>query len=437
MDPAVLPIPGPKLEINIKKAALMLAKKEKRDADALVQKLLASNRDMVAFLDPADVWHPYFLTVLAELRSDEARRDELAEHLKLSKASEAGQSAAAAGAAQVAAAAAANKAKAEELRAAAASAKQHTVDPCPPLHRLQLAVGVEVPALMMDVMKVTAQFAAKFASTNFLETVARKQRLNNTFRFLHAEDPRHASFCGLVQAYRAVLEASEADTEERLERLVSEKFVVALAAEKTAYQKANVARKKAALLTDDELRRRLDWDYFVVVHTFDYSDLGVAKPTPVAPAAAVAVVPGAPVIATSNNSFIAPPAGSANFVAPPSGRAQQVFMSSALLSGKTGDAPKRGPPPAVAAAVVDDSYQVTHTAPQRGAAITMYHDSSSGQLVPAAHLNQHMSVAGSNMDAHAAERELERKRQREGNNLASDAEYERNMQLRQQRLERV
>jgi hypothetical protein len=426
MEAVTLPPPGPVLDDTIKKAALNLAALDKREADVRIQKILASSkRDLFPFLDAAHEWHPYFLKVLTELRSDEARRKELTEHYGQAKAAKAASSTTGGLTAAQTTKAEAEKAKEDALRVASAAAKQHTTDPSPALFSLQLAPGVEVPALALDVMKVTAQYAAKFHSTCFLETVARKQRLNNTFRFLLAEDPRHSTFCRLVRAYRALIEADEASTEDRLEKLRVDRFVLELCAEKVAFQQADVARKKAALLTDDELRRRLDWDHFAVVHTFDFKDLGVPKPA--APLPALVAQPTA-------GNFIAPPT-SGSFVSPPGmggPRPQPVFMSSALLSGTSGDAPRRQAP----AVAVVDNYEVVHSAPTR-AAITSFVDPATGQKVNAAQLQQHMTSSGSNLQAHAAEKEMERRRQREGNNLADDAEYERNMLRRQQNLERM
>ena len=430
---SMMPTPGPALDKLIKQAALNLAGRDKREAEVIMQKLLASNkREQFLFVDPTNDWYPYFIKILTELRSDEGRRKEMAEAQKAAaeqakSATSSTQAGGSVAASAQAAKAAAEKVKEETLRVATAAGKQHLVDPSPSVFSLDLAPGVEIPALMLDVMKVTAQYAAKFRATTFLESVSKKQRMNHTFRFLMSEDPRHATFCKLVTAYRALLDSSDVATEERLEKLSTDKHVLELCADKVTFLNADVARKKAALLTDDELRRRLDWDHFTVVHTFDFKDLGLPKPAAASPPPAFITPP-------TGGSFIAPPTGG-SFIGPPGMSArppvqQPTFMNPSLLSGTTGDAVRRKDP------VIVDDYEVNAVAPQR-AAITHFVDPTTGQRVNASQLQQHMSAAGTSISAHAAEKEKERKRLREGNNLADEAEYEKNMMRRQQDLQRL
>lgn len=369
-------VPGPEVREKIDKFAGRLSTREKRDADEMVAKVLASpKRDAFVFLDSSHVFYPYFLSKLSEYRQHPERAPESKE----AKAGAASSSSAPPGGPASPTAAQASTTvttrvngyvrteggsgahhsdpKREELlRQTEQEARRYLQDPFPNYYSLDLKAGtVDVPALLMDVITCTAQYVAKYGEP-FLSTVQSRQKHNPTFRFLQPDDVRHGVFKGLVASYKRILASDPETTETRLENLQKPEYVLeTVCSEKTKYAQAALARRKAALLTDDELRAKLHWATFKVVKSFTLSDLMLdgpvperrapadavaakAKPKPEAPPAPAAT-PSAPPVASEGSgpapTTIQPPGGAPTFT--------PVFMSSELVTSTTTDDPTGAP----------------------------------------------------------------------------------------------
>lgn len=164
----------------------------------------------------------------------------------------------------------------EQLAMAEREAKRDQKDPHPNIYSLQLPTGVSISRPQYDVMSLTAQCAAK-AGEEFLEQVAKNYRGNKLFSFINQEDPAYPTFQGLLYAYQCIINYNPVETQDRLE--VYERGGAPLDEVITAkgnFLTAEAARTKAALLSDDDLRKRLQWSSFVVVSSFTAADFGLA-----------------------------------------------------------------------------------------------------------------------------------------------------------------
>lgn len=171
----------------------------------------------------------------------------------------------------------------ELLEKMEAEGRRYQTDPHPSHYSLHLEDGtLEVPPLMMEFLTLTAQYVAKYGDEFLQELIAKQQRTNSSnLQFLQEQHPRHGVFLGLVESYRRILNASDAETEERLvDQFGSIAFVKGVVEDKMKYAKASLARRQAALLTDEALRARLQWSYFQVLHTFSLSDVMLDGPVP-------------------------------------------------------------------------------------------------------------------------------------------------------------
>ncbi|EKF30791.1 hypothetical protein MOQ_005388 [Trypanosoma cruzi marinkellei] len=169
----------------------------------------------------------------------------------------------------------------EALRQAEIEAQRYLEDPFPNRYSLDLHHGtINMPALTLSYMTCTAQYVAKYGE-RFMKDILARYRNNAAFRFLNSEDVRHSVFMKLVESYRLILHHDPDEVEDRLERYRSAREILdTVCEEKMKYAKAAIARRKAALLTDEELRDRLEWNVFTVVHQFSLSDLGLDGPMP-------------------------------------------------------------------------------------------------------------------------------------------------------------
>jgi hypothetical protein len=157
--------------------------------------------------------------------------------------------------------------------------RQHVKDSLPDQFSLDLQEGeVEVPVATAELMSAIALFCAKYdpaLSGESLNSLRRRYNADATFRFLSSEDSLHRTFVSMVRAYRLILDVDFPDVENRLENLLQPKSILQEAHKKAEFLKAEIARRKAALLTDDVLRARLEWDHFHVVKSFTAADLGL------------------------------------------------------------------------------------------------------------------------------------------------------------------
>ncbi|CAM39206.1 hypothetical protein, conserved [Leishmania braziliensis MHOM/BR/75/M2904] len=330
-------VPGPELREKVDAFAARLSALDRRKADEMVAKLLASSkRNQFLFVDTSHIFFPYFLSKLTEFRQHPELRPQ--------KPSEHKDSVGAAGGEKGAAtttktgtitrtmggtAGAKSDPKREELlRQTEAEARRYLEDPFPNHYSLDRKAGtVDVTALLMDVLSTTAQYTAKYGD-KFLAAVKGKQRHNPIFHFLHEDDVRHGMFCKLVESYRRILSFDEEETETRLENLQSQSYLLGtVCEEKMKYAKAALARRRAALLTDEELRGRLQWTLFSVVKTFRLSDLQLDGPVPETAASKQRAAPAA------NATFISPAFTSTTTSRPRAGEVTGPVTPAAAASG--------------------------------------------------------------------------------------------------------
>lgn len=443
--------PGPELEPKIKVIAAKLSKMTKSAADDLVKKLLSSARAAeVFFVDPSDMFYPYFLQQLTLFRSDTKLADAALLAAKEKEATGAASapvvSTTAAGRTQRSG----GNVSEEVLRQIEGEAKQCTKDAHPDIFDVNRDGTVECYPKAFNLMSVTAQYVAKYGQP-FLNAVRRKHADSDAFKFLKADDPRYVVFKELEVAYQTILCSTDEEAEERLERYSSPDQFLKICEAKAQFMRGEIARKKASLLTDDELRRRLEWDAFTVVQSFTIKDLGLNASSFLTSTAAPAV---------DSSRFLAPPqavhhspAERSRYVAPPAGvQTQATFMSSTLVrsadpslsslssgsssvsayprppqasSSHSGGlppvAPYLQPPPRTTPSSADDSYQ-TRTAYTHRPAIEHFVDPETGERLPINRAHEYGAAQGA-----AAVDTTKRAREESAAQLASDEEYGRNV----------
>lgn len=320
--PPTIIIPGPELAHKINQFASKLSTYDKRRAEELIAKTLASQkRSKFLYIEPSHIFYPYFLQKLTEYRQNpslriekeekkqggggaggEAERGEKgdeqpqrpggdAEAKEMETSGKGGTigtttSTTSGGRIQVKGGTIVTDDPIREalLRKVEEEARKYEQDPHPTRYRLNLEEGtLEVPPLIMELISISAQYVAKYG-TPFLEALQAKQQRRNSvsFQFLEEKDPRYQLFTSLVETYRLILDATDdVQTEERLvDHLHEREYVEQMIMEKMKYVKATLARRQAALLTDEVLRQKLQWSYFEVLHTFTLSDLLLDGPVP-------------------------------------------------------------------------------------------------------------------------------------------------------------
>lgn len=297
--------PGPELAEHIRRVAASLSKKSVADAQMMMNKVISTaRRDQFLFFEVTNIFHPYFLSVLNDMRNNPALADEVrakAEEAKASTTTSTTAAATAPSSATVAAATASSAVvvPAKLLRTVQEEAFQQIEDPHPLLYTLDLSQRNELSHAQFSIMSVTAQYAAKFGAA-FLDAVQQTQVARATssssgssshsvggagnFKFLHPDDPWHYPFLKLVTAYATIVQSDPEAVEERLEAWSTKEGFLATCDAKRAFLAAEIARRKAALLTDDDLRQRLEWDVFEVVKSFSIAQLGLEPQVVSAPA---------------------------------------------------------------------------------------------------------------------------------------------------------
>ncbi|EPY37130.1 hypothetical protein STCU_00167 [Strigomonas culicis] len=312
----------------------------------MIAKLLATNRrNEFIFVESSHIFYPYFLSMLTEFRAHPEKRPQKTGKTEGTAAAAPTTAAAATatatrmttgadGVVRTEGGTAPKDAKREELIwRMEQEARRYLDDPFPSHYALDLKEDtIDLPPFAMDLMALTAQYSAKYGEL-FLRSVEAKQKRNPNFRFLQDGDVRHGVLQQLVEAYRRILAFDPDATETRLEQMGERHYVLdTVVAEKTKYAQAALARRQAALLTDDQLRATLNWSAFKVVKAFSLNDLlldGVVPPTATSHQrhAAVRLAPPPPPSVAAATE----PAGGGG--APPS--FAPVFMSANLLSGTT------------------------------------------------------------------------------------------------------
>jgi hypothetical protein len=291
--------PGPELKVKIDRVAAGVAEKPH-----MAGKLLASARkEEFAFLTEGHEFYPYYLSKLHEFKEN----PEAAAKLRP----------AAPGAPGTTAAAPSRPAEPEKksaLQLAMEQAREKaalTADPHPDLYSIPMVgMNTALPALELDMMRAAAAYCAKVGG-DFMDLLLVRHANSPGFDFLRKDHPRHQVFQALTSAYTRILEGPDTAA---LERDCGEGCVEAIRSvceEKKAFSLAEQARRKAAQLSEPELRQRLTWTEFTVVGRFSLLDLGIRT---VAAAAAATRVP--PLTATTGAAATTAAAGGSGNAVP-------------------------------------------------------------------------------------------------------------------------
>ena len=273
--------PGPELAQHIRRVAASLSKKTTHEADVMMKKVITSaRREEFLFFESNNIFHPFFLSVLNEMRTNPSLADEVRAKAEETKTTTTTATATSSNNSTPAAAA---TVPAKLLRSVQEEAFQQQEDPHPVLYTFDVSQRGTLSHAQFATFSWTAQYAAKFGPA-FLSAVlqshaARASASGALFKFLHPDDPWHQPFLKLVNAYATIVLSDPEVVEERLEALSTREGFLATCSAKRSFLTAEIARRKAALLTDDDLRQRLEWDVFTVLKSFTVAELGLEQPT--------------------------------------------------------------------------------------------------------------------------------------------------------------
>lgn len=296
---AGIAVPLGKMRARIEHLATILVNVEAtKGADVAARQRNKAAEDTVKcpFLSPEHPYFPFFEMRLREFKENPSLMPKIKTRAEVEAENAANSSAAAAATsstAQEEAAERERRVREEQLALAEQQAKRDRTDPHPSVYGLHIPAGVSVSKPVYDVMMVTAQCGAKGGEA-FLKRVAKEKEGNRLFSFLSENDPAHPTFLSLLYAYVHILHYKAEATQDRLEAYEKggARLEEVLSA-KAAFLTAEAARAKAAVLTDDELRKRLEWNTFTVKKSFSALELGLVTKESVAEAEAAAAA-GAP-----------------------------------------------------------------------------------------------------------------------------------------------
>lgn len=169
------------------------------------------------------------------------------------------------------------------LKAARAKAEASRPEPLEPPPDDQFSLPVMNPppnALALDVMRLAAQFVAKFG-TEFQVSLSEKERRNPLFDFLKPMHPHFLAFQRLIDAYKIILDKGKVK-ERLLSQLKKQADDSDVLLNETWYihdWECQRAEKKHEAALDEREKVRLaqiDWHDFVVVATIDFDDAEIA-----------------------------------------------------------------------------------------------------------------------------------------------------------------
>lgn len=263
-------VPGADLQKSIVKVAIKLAQKSAKEAEALIAKLVAKKGDSMPYLVEGHTYYPYFRSQyealtkegvsneLAAAAAGKSKDNEVSEMVLEGERNEELR----------------QQARKEQLADAEKESKGNRTDPFPRMYSLELDPGVAIQRPVFDCMSTTAQYTAKYGEA-FLAEAKVRHHTNTWFKFLREDDPHHRVFLQLVDTYRRILQATPSSVEQRLSPYEEGgEELDDLLRQKRDFLKAEAARKRAILLTDDELKKRLTWSRFTVVASYTSADLG-------------------------------------------------------------------------------------------------------------------------------------------------------------------
>lgn len=246
-------VPPPDIRAIVDKTAQFVAK----NGPEFEQRILGSekNNQKFNFLLPADPYNAYYRGKIAAFKEEAAGGDAAAVQAKADEATKAANEAT--GTVTVAATGAA----APKIIAAPRKA-EYSVD-----------VPPGIASLDLDVIKLTAQFAARNGK-GFLSGLASREHANPQFNFLKPTHSMFGFFTSLADAYSRVLKPPP-ELDARLRKDEDKSGLLERALQRLEWERSQDAAKAKA---DDEAEKEreamalIDWHDFQVVETIDFLD---------------------------------------------------------------------------------------------------------------------------------------------------------------------
>eukprot|EP01102_Stenamoeba_stenopodia_P010546 TRINITY_DN3192_c0_g1_i1.p1 TRINITY_DN3192_c0_g1~~TRINITY_DN3192_c0_g1_i1.p1 ORF type:complete len:637 (+),score=182.12 TRINITY_DN3192_c0_g1_i1:129-2039(+) len=247
-----LPVPPPDLRSIVDKTAEFVARLGEEFATRIYNtEITQRNNPKFSFLKAEDVFHPYFKQKILELKITPSE----APVVEMTPAGETTTTVVE------------QKQKRTLDYYVKKAQRVEAKEPPRPSFILDLP---PIPALDLDIMKLTAQFITRNGKAFHAGLITREAK-NPQFDFLHPHSPLNGFFNLLVEAYtkcmlpqKGIIENLEADQDRDkiMQRIYSY----------TEWERIELRNKKSheELLAEEKSRALIDWHDFVVVETIDF-----------------------------------------------------------------------------------------------------------------------------------------------------------------------
>lgn len=174
----------------------------------------------------------------------------------------------------------------KSVRAKEAAARREPRNP-PPDDLFTLLTPSPSPyPLTVDVMKLTAQFVARYGR-DFGAAVSQKERRNSLFDFMRPMHPHFLMFQRLVEAYTAILGGEKGKDGDRVREVMEmgkgEEHVMERVWYMHDWDCMQAEREQEAAMNESERVKgaQMDWHDFVVLETVEVDDKEVDLPAPI------------------------------------------------------------------------------------------------------------------------------------------------------------
>jgi len=239
-------VPPPDVRVIVDKTAQFVGK----NGPEFEQRILASEKNNVKFnfLTPGDPYHAYYREKVDEAKAQATGTPAAA------------PSQAPAPATQVL------------TKASTGSAKPVVLEP-PKKDEFTIPIPAGISAVDLDVIKVTAQFAARNGK-KFVTSLAAKEHTNPQFNFLRPQHSMFTFFTALADAYEKIVTPDSA-TLESVEEACDKSVVLERVFKRLEWESAQDKAKKDKEDAEEEERIQMaliDWHSFVVVETLDFDE---------------------------------------------------------------------------------------------------------------------------------------------------------------------
>lgn len=238
-------IPPPDVRVIVDKTAQFVGK----NGPEFEQRILASEKNNVKFnfLTPGDPYHAYY-------------REKVDEAKAQASGVAAAPSQAATPATQVL------------TKTSTGAAKPVVLEP-PKKDEYTIPIPAGISAVDLDVIKVTAQFAARNGK-KFVTSLAAKEHTNPQFNFLRPQHSMFTFFTALADAYEKIVSPDSA-TLESVEEACDKSVVLERVLKRLEWEAAQDKAKQDKEDAEEEERIQMaliDWHSFVVVETLEFDD---------------------------------------------------------------------------------------------------------------------------------------------------------------------